>query len=115
MGEGTFSHLDRLPERELRPGVHLRILPGERMMFSVVRFEPHATVPTHQHPHEQLGIVLDGELELWIGDDRRRLRRGDVYAIPGHVPHGAATTDAACLVLDVFHPLRDEYVRLFAG
>lgn len=113
MAEPVFSHLDRLPEREVRKGVFLRILPGEKVMFSAVRFEPHAEVPTHQHPHEQMGIILEGELDLWIKDERRRLRRGDMYAVPSNVRHGAETKDFTCLVLDVFHPLRDDYVKMF--
>lgn len=114
MTEGVFQHIDKLPERELRPGVYLRILPGASMMFSVVRFEPHATVETHQHPHEQLGIVLEGELEMWIGDTRRQLRQGDAYTIPSNLPHGGQTHNATALVLDVFSPLREEYLKLFA-
>lgn len=108
-----FARLEELPEREVRPGVFLRILAGERMMFSAVRFAPHAAVPTHEHPHEQLGMILEGELELWINEERRTLRAGDMYTVPPHVPHGAETRDATCLVLDVFHPLREDYVQLF--
>jgi len=113
MAQAVWAHLERLPEREVRPGVYLRILPGERVMFSAVRFEPHAIVPTHHHPHEQMGIVLEGELELWIQDERRTLRSGDMYTVPPNVPHGAETKGASCLVLDVFHPLREDYVKLF--
>src|SRR5574340_1770173 len=47
MVEGIYQHIDKLPERELRPGVHLRILAGSQVMFTVVRFDPHATVETH--------------------------------------------------------------------
>ena len=113
MSDYRFDHADRLPEREVRRGVHLRVLPGDRLMFSFVRFEPHATVPTHHHQHEQIGIVLEGEMELWINEDRRTLRKGDVYLVPPNVPHGAETKGTTCLVLDAFHPLRDEYVKLF--
>jgi len=111
----AFATLEGLPERQMLPGVYLRILPGDALMFSIVRFDPHATVPTHQHPHEQLGFVLEGELDLWIAGERRHLTRGDLYTIPSNVPHGAATQDGICLVVDVFHPLRDEYVKLFQG
>ena len=111
----AFATHEGLPERQMLPGVYLRILPGDALMFSIVRFDPHATVPTHQHPHEQLGFVLEGELDLWIAGERRHLTRGDLYTIPSNVPHGAATQDDTCLVVDVFHPLRDEYVKLFQG
>ncbi|MBI2246386.1 MAG: cupin domain-containing protein [Armatimonadetes bacterium] len=79
-------------------GVHLRVLPGDKLMFGVVRFEPHSIVPTHQHPHEQIGIVLEGELELWIKEDRRTLREGDVYLIPQTSPTAPRrrTRSASC-------------------
>ena len=109
----TFAALQDLPERKMLPGVYLRILPGDAVMFSIVRFDPRATVPTHQHPHEQMGFVLEGELDLWVADERRHLGRWDLYTIPSNVPHGAETQDATCVVVDVFHPLRDEYVKLF--
>jgi quercetin dioxygenase-like cupin family protein len=111
----AFARLEGLPERQMMPGVHLRILAGDALMFSIVRFDPHATVPTHQHPHEQIGFVLEGELDLWVNGERRTLSRGDLYTIPGNVPHGAETRAGTCTVVDVFHPLREEYVKLFAG
>lgn len=113
MGKYQFGHIDRLTERQMRDGVHMRLLAGDALMFSVVRFEPHSTVPTHQHPHEQIGYVLDGELELWIADDRRTLRPGDMYTIASNVPHGARTGESTCVVLDAFTPLREDYVKAF--
>lgn len=108
-----FDHLDRLTEREMREGVHMRLLVGDALMFSIVRFEPHAVVPTHRHPHEQMGCVLEGELDLWVGDDRRTLRKGDVYTIASNVAHGAETGESTCVVLDAFTPLREDYVNAF--
>lgn len=109
----VWSRLDSLPERDMLKGVHLRILPGEKLMFNIVRLEPHAAVPTHQHPHEQLSYIVDGEMELWINEERRIVRRGDLAVIPSDVPHGAQTHETTCLVLDAFHPLREEYIKLF--
>ncbi len=113
MNRYQFGHIDALNEREMRPGVHMRLLAGDALMFSAVRFDPHSSVPTHQHPHEQIGYVIEGELDLWIGDDRRTLRKGDMYTIASNVPHGAETKDSTCLVLDAFTPLREDYVAAF--
>ena len=35
----------------------------------------------------------------------------DAYAIPGGVPHGATAGTEGCTVLDVFHPVREDYRR----
>lgn len=46
------------------------------------------TVPEHSHG-DQWGIVIDGEIELTIGDARRTYRKGDTYFIPSGTPHRA--------------------------
>lgn len=108
-----FHLLDTLPRREIVPGVRIRIVAGAQLMLSIVDLDEGSEVPTHQHPHEQAGLVLSGMIEMWIGDERRRLGPGDAYLAPGGTPHGARPVDGPARVLDAFHPVRDEYVALF--
>jgi len=110
--EYRFANLESLPSREVRDGVHMRFLAGSKLMFSLTRLEPHSIVPTHQHPHEQLGVVLEGEIELWIEDERRTLRPGDAFVVPGGIRHGALATERPAVVLDAFHPVREDYLAL---
>jgi quercetin dioxygenase-like cupin family protein len=65
-------------------------------------------LPEHAHPHEQIMIVLSGDLELVVGGEPQRLRDGDVHVIPGGVVH-SAHAHAECEVIDVFHPVREDY------
>ncbi|HEY1370697.1 MAG TPA: cupin domain-containing protein [Gaiellaceae bacterium] len=95
--------------RELAPGVRMRPLFGVGAMLNLIDFEPNARVPEHSHPHEQLGIVMEGELTMLIDGVEHPLGPGDAYQIDGDVPHGAWTGDAPCRVLDVFHPVREDY------
>ena len=96
------------PPLELAPGVTMRPLFGEGAMLNLLAFEAGARVPEHDHPHEQLGYVLEGELVLAIDGVEHRLRPGDAYTIPGSVRHGAGC-DEPCVVLDVFQPVREDY------
>jgi quercetin dioxygenase-like cupin family protein len=109
----VFTSLDALPGKEIAPGALMRPLAGAHTMFSCVDFTPGAVVPLHSHPHEQLGVVLQGELEMEIGGERRALRPGDAYVIPGGVQHGARAHAGPVRVLDVFYPLREDYLKLF--
>ena len=93
---------------ELAAGVTMRPLFGSGAMLNLLEFEPGARVPAHDHPHEQLGYVLEGELALEIAGVEHRLRPGDAYEIPGGVRHGASS-EGRCLVLDVFQPVREDY------
>ncbi|MCZ7569145.1 MAG: cupin domain-containing protein [Ardenticatenaceae bacterium] len=103
-----FDPIER-QSKELAPGVLARTFWGDKMLMSVVEFLPGATVPDHSHAHEQVGIVLEGELTMTIGDQTKVLRPGDVYVIPGDVEHNAKAEGGPAKVLDIFSPVRDEY------
>jgi len=105
------SQVERLRDaapHALVDGVTMRPLFGAGAMLNLLEFELGARVPSHLHPHEQLGYVIEGELVLAIEGVEHRLGPGAAYAIPGGIEH-AAWSDGACLVLDVFQPVREDY------
>jgi quercetin dioxygenase-like cupin family protein len=91
------------------PGVDIFTAAGERMMLSFVEFAPHAIVEMHNHPHEQMGLLLEGELRFTIGDEEHLVRPGQMWRIPGGVPHKAIAGDTPVKALDVFCPIREDY------
>jgi quercetin dioxygenase-like cupin family protein len=92
------------------PGVHILTSAAERMMLSLVDLEPHAVVPEHSHHHEQVGMMLAGKVTFTIGDEQKTLEAGDFYRIPGNVPHKVVVLDQPARVLDIFYPVREEYL-----
>jgi len=94
---------------ELGPGVRMQPLFGEAAMLNMIELEPGAVVEEHSHPHEQLGLVVDGVLVLTIDGIEHRLTAGHGYQIPGDVAHAARAEGGRCRVLDVFHPIREDY------
>jgi len=40
-------------------------------------------LPRHKHPHEQIGYLASGRLDLTIGNETRHLGPGDSWCIPG--------------------------------
>lgn len=95
--------------RRLAPGVSAKIASGEKLMFSLVTLDPDAVVPEHSHPHEQMGMIVSGEMELTVAGEARRLRGNDLYVIPGGVRHKAVAGPKGATVLDAFSPPREEY------
>ena len=95
--------------KELVPGINARTFWGEKMLAAVVDLDPDTHLPRHSHPHEQLGIVIDGQIEFIIANEKKLLGPGEVYVIPGGVEHEARTFDAPVKVMDVFSPVREEY------
>ncbi len=82
-------------------------------MLSYLEFDRDAVVPFHTHPHEQGGIVLQGEVELTIGDEARIVSPGSLYIVPPNTPHRAAAVNGPAVVLDVFSPVREDYAEKF--
>ncbi len=96
--------------RNLFAGVDIRTVAGEQMMISVVELQPHAIVPWHDHPHEQMGILISGQLLFEIGDEKLTLQAGDCWRIPGGVPHTCQAGEESVRAIDIFSPVREDYV-----
>jgi quercetin dioxygenase-like cupin family protein len=92
------------------PGVLITTCALEKMMMSVVDLEPGAVVAEHAHPHEQVGMWLEGEAIFYIGDEQKTVRPGDFYRIPGNVRHKVVVLDKPARALDIFSPVREEYL-----
>ena len=95
-------------------GVRMRPLFGDDAMLNLIEFEPGAEVPLHSHPHEQLGLMLEGDLTLVIDGVPHELAPHTGYQIPGGVEH-SARSEHGCRVLDVFQPVREDYRELAGG
>lgn len=106
---GYYVDKSQCSQHEIFPGVRIYTTAGEKMMLSLVEFEPHAAVLEHAHPHEQMGLLLSGELKFIIGGEERVLRPGEMWRIPGGVPHSAIAGDQPVRALDVFYPIREDY------
>ncbi len=94
----------------LFPGVEIVTNATSGLMISVVSLEPHSLVPDHSHPHEQMGLLISGRLEFTIGGVTRILGPGDAWKIPGGVVHRVVALDDPAVALDVFHPIREDYL-----
>jgi quercetin dioxygenase-like cupin family protein len=94
---------------ELIVGARTRTFWGDRVLLSLVEIDVGAEVPNHTHPHEQAGIVIEGEIEMGIGGDVRTIKPGDMYIIPGNVEHYARSGGTPAKILDIFSPVREEF------
>ena len=104
-----FVRADQLPRMELFPGVKGSLAAGNNMMLSFLEMETGCEVPEHSHPHEQLGMLLEGEMEFIIDGISHQVRPGQMWRIPGGVKHSAIAGDKPVRALDVFYPIREDY------
>lgn len=105
-----FFVLDQQPSRTIFPGVTITTAWGAEIMLSFVEFEAaDCLVPEHSHPHEQMGIGLEGRFLLNIAGEERVIESGDAYWIPGGTVHWARSVEGPARALDIFHPIREDY------
>lgn len=108
-GRPQFVRFDDVKPFELAAGVSGRPLFGAGVMINVIEFEPGAVVPLHSHPHEQLGIVLRGMQALVVDGEPHELGPMEGYVLPGGVEHSAYCGPEGATLLDIFHPVREDY------
>ncbi len=103
-----FIDLDPIETKEIVPGYRAAFVHSDTMTLAYWTIEAGAELPEHSHPHEQVSNVLEGTFELTIAGETKRLGPGTIAVIPSNADHaGTAITD--CRILDVFHPVREEY------
>ena len=104
-----FPSSDECNHKSIFPGVDITTCACEKMMLSYVELQPHAVVAEHSHPHEQVGMVLEGRATFYIGGEEKTLGKGDMYRIPGNVKHRVIALDGPVKALDIFAPIREDY------
>lgn len=96
--------------RKLAEGMSTTIFPGEKAMLSVVKIEPHAMGEMHHHPEEQWGVMLKGSATRYQGDTEFEIVEGNFWRTPPNVPHTMKAGPEGAVVLDIFAPIREEYL-----
>ena len=104
-----FKDANSRDAMQLVEGARTRTFWGERITLSMVEIDANSEVPKHTHPHEQAGILIEGEMEMGIAGEVKVLKPGDMYIIPGDVEHYARCGDTPALALDIFSPVREEF------
>jgi quercetin dioxygenase-like cupin family protein len=67
--------------------------------------------PAHSHPHEQISLVLQGKVKFIIGAKEQIVSAGEVLHFPPHSWHGATMLEEEVVLLDIFSPIREDFLR----
>jgi quercetin dioxygenase-like cupin family protein len=97
-----------LKTKEVKTGISLRAVWGEKVMVTMVRFKPNTDLPMHKHPHEQITFIAEGELEMTVGGITKLLKTGEGVVIASNEEHSARSR-GPCLAVDSWHPVREDY------
>jgi quercetin dioxygenase-like cupin family protein len=98
---GFQKSVNHMNLNEFRPGIRSTAEFGDKLVMAIMEIGPEKEDAGHQHPFEQCGIVIEGKLEMFIGDERSILEAMDTYFIPAGVTHGWKAFDVPTRLLDV--------------
>lgn len=103
---------DALPAVEKRPGWFGKLFSSPSMTFAHWAFTAGATIHEHHHVQEEVWHILEGELEITIGDETPvRAGPGMVAVFAADTPHQVvALSNGRAIVVD--HPLREGFERV---
>jgi len=93
------------------PGLVRRTLAtSQALMICEFTFDADVTIPLHYHPHEQVGYVVKGRVEMTVAGHTEILSAGDSYCAPSNIPHSAHTLEPT-IIVDTFNPPREDYLK----
>ena len=87
-----ITNWTNIPNEEVNPSMQRKIICGEKLMISRIKFKDGFRVPLHSHQNEQITQVVSGIMRFWFGaqkDQTLDLHPGDMIVIPSNLPHEA--------------------------
>jgi quercetin dioxygenase-like cupin family protein len=97
----TFWDLRTLKLDEFRPGIFSKIESGSNLTMACMKISANKEGVAHEHPFDQCGVVVEGEIEMLIGEEKKLLKPMETYFIPADVKHNWKTAVPSAKILDV--------------
>lgn len=109
--DAQWVHCGDIDGRALSEGVEQKVLAYcDKLMCVQNTFQAGAVGALHSHPHTQITYVVEGKFEFTIGDTTRVVVKGDSMLKQDGVVHGCTCLEDGAL-LDIFHPMREDFVE----
>ena len=104
-----------VPRETVRPGVERAAFRGDHSILVMNWLSPGMEPRPHSHPFDQVAFILSGRMRFTIGEEVLEVGPGTVIRIPAGVRHwGETIGEETVMNLDVFSPIREDYLHLVA-
>lgn len=115
MAKVKLYNWNDLAKESPRAGIERVAFRGDNAMVVLNWIRPGMEPGPHSHPFEQLVLIVQGRTRLHVGDEVLECGPGSMVRIPPDVVHYAEPVgEDVCLNLDVFAPVRRDYLYLVA-
>ncbi len=98
---------------EILPGIRIKTLcHGEAMLMSEFLLQMGAMLLSHEHPYEQVGYLVEGNIKLTIGEVSQNIYPGCSWSIPMGISHFAEIIEDS-VAIEVFSPAKEDYLKFY--
>jgi len=97
----SFWNLKTLKLDEFRPGILSKLESGSNLTMALMEIAPNKEGTAHDHPFDQCGIVIEGEIEISVGEEKKLLKPIETYFIPAGTKHNWKTSVLSAKILDI--------------
>lgn len=92
---------DEQPFTEARPGIFGATVHTPQLTAILYRYGPDSSWEEHQHPQDQITMVLEGVIDFVVDGTPIRLTAGQLATLPGGTPHSATVPAPGAVSLNV--------------
>lgn len=89
----------------------MSIISSENITVSKFEFREAAVLPGHSHVHEQVTVVVEGEMTIKYGTIEKKMAAGDACIIPSNIEHSANISKVPFKSYDIFYPIREDFIK----
>lgn len=105
---GAFEHVSQFRPYQIYEGVIARAVEGDPIGMAVVEFSPGSGTRAHSHDFEEMGLILQGSVNMTVGGETRTLEAGDTFLIPLKAVHQVTSGTAGATLIAV-SPTRHDW------
>lgn len=99
-----------IPSESIAEGITRQMMWGDRVMICRLTFAPGVVTAVHSHPHEQIVLVERGRVRFTVEGRDYIASPGDIIHFRSGCEHGAAILDEGAVLIDIFSPVRDDFL-----
>jgi quercetin dioxygenase-like cupin family protein len=102
---------EKIKEETISDKITRKMFWGENVMVTRWRLAPNAIIPVHDHVSEQITMIETGSIVLAFPEEKVELSAGEMIVIPSSKPHGATVGPDGCIAMDIFSPIRRDFIE----
>ncbi len=104
----VFYELKDLSATPVLNGITMKAVYGEKSSIAFVELPAYSRIPLHHHSSEQIGIVLEGEIEYTVEGETKICGKGSMFIVPPNAHHSlVVVSNKTAKLIDIFTPKRE--------